>query len=171
MQSRCPWNVALLQCSRVFIESSRGCVQASWPVYPRSRMWQSALHKQFTLPLAISQIISPHTPTLPNSISPRDNDSTGSIRLMKHLVLLFKNPHGLIWPTIVTIQKWFTIYNLLIQDRQYLPVQLLQVGYLSSQLRFHAFEIRLQWTISSITFTTIMIYRRYLAWNSTQRKF
>ena len=118
MKSRFPWNMALLYCSRVFFESSRCCFQASRPVYPRLQMSQRALDERFTLPLAISQIISRHTPTSPNSISPRDDDSTRSIRLMKRVVLVFKDPHGLIWPMIVTMQKWFTIFNLLIRDRQ-----------------------------------------------------
>jgi len=118
MKSRFPWNMALLDCSRVFVESSQCCFQASWPVYPRLRMWQQALDELFTLPLAISQMISRHTPTSPNSISPRDDDSTRSIRLMKRVVLVFKDPHGLIWPMIVTMQKWFMIFNLLIQDLQ-----------------------------------------------------
>ena len=38
------------------------------------------------------------------------------ICLMKRVVLVFNDPHGIIWPMIVTMQKWFTIFNLLIQD-------------------------------------------------------
>jgi len=140
---RFPWNMALLYCCRVFFESSRCCLQASQPVYPLLRMWHQALDEWFTLPLAISHIISQHTPRLPNSISPHDDDSTHSIRLMKHVVLVFKDTYDLIWPMIVTIQKWFTIFNLLIQDRQSLPVQLSWEGYASSRLWLHAFEIRL----------------------------
>jgi len=61
--------MALLYCSRVFFESSRCCFQASRPVYPRLQMSQRALDERFTLPLAISQIISRHTPTSPNSFN------------------------------------------------------------------------------------------------------
>jgi len=118
MKSRFPWNMALLYCSRVFFESSRCCFQVSWPVCPRLRMWQRALDEWFTLPLAIWLIISRQTPTSPNSISPCDDGSTRSIHLMKRVVLVFQDPHGLIWPMIVTMQKWFTIFNLLIQDHQ-----------------------------------------------------
>ena len=118
MKSRFPWNMALLECSRVFFGLPRCCFQASRPVYPRLRMWQSALDERFTLPLEISQIISQHTLTSPNSISPRDDDSIHSIHLMKSVVLVFKDPHGSIWPMIVTMQKWFTIFKLLKWDRQ-----------------------------------------------------
>jgi len=123
MKSRFPWNMALLFCSRVFFESSRCCFQASRPVYQPLRMWQRALDERFTLPFALSQTISWHTPTSPNSISPRDDDSTRSIHLVKHVVFVFKDPHGLIWPTIVTMQKWFTRFNLLIRDHQQLAVR------------------------------------------------
>jgi len=144
MKLRFPWNMALLYCSRVFFESSRCCFQLSRPVYPPLRMSQWALDERFTLSLAISQIISRHTSTLSNSISPHDDDCTCSIRSMKHVLLVFKDPHGWIWRIIVTMQKWFTIFNLLIQDHQYLAIQLSQEGYASLRLWFHAFEIRLQ---------------------------
>jgi hypothetical protein len=88
--------MALLSCSRVFFESSPCCFQASRPVYPRLRMWERALDERFTLPFAISKVISRHTPTSPNLISPRDDDNTHSIRLMKRVVLVFKDPHGVI---------------------------------------------------------------------------
>ena len=144
MKLRFPWNTALLYCSRVLFESSRYWFQASQPVYSLLRMWQWTLDKRFRLPLAMTQIISRHTPTSPNSICPRDDDSTPSIHLMKCVVIAFKDPHGLIWWIIVTMQKWFTIFNLLIQDRQYLVVQPLREGYASLPLWFHTFEIRLQ---------------------------
>jgi len=70
--------------------------QTSRPVYPRLRMSQRTLDERFTLPLALSKSISQRTPTSHNSISPRDDDSTRSIRLMKRVVLVFKDPHGLI---------------------------------------------------------------------------
>jgi len=66
MKSRFPWNMALLDCSKLFFESSWCCFQASQTVYPLLQMWQRALDEQFTLPLAISQIISRYTSTLPN---------------------------------------------------------------------------------------------------------
>ena len=144
MKLRFPWNMALLYYSRVFFELLQCCFQVSQPVYPLLRMWQRALDERFTLPLAISQIISRHTTTLPNLICPHNDDSTCSICLMKHVVLVFKDPHGLIWPMIVTMQKWFTIFTLLIQDHQYLAILALWEGYASSRLWFHAFEIRLQ---------------------------
>jgi len=154
--------MALLYCSSVFFEVSQCCFQASWRVYPLLRMWQRALDQLFPRPLVISQIISWHTPTLPNSICPHNDDSTRSIHSMMRVVLVFKDPHGSIWPMIVAMQNWFTIVNLLIQDHQYFAVQPLWEGCASLQLWFHAFELRLQWTSSSITITTIMIYRRNL---------
>jgi len=81
---------------------------------------------------------------VPNLICLRDSDSTRSIRLMKHVGLVFKDPHGLIWPMIVTMQKWFTIFNLLIKDHSAHEVQVLGEGYASSRLWFHTFVIRLQ---------------------------
>jgi len=152
--------MALLNCSRVFFELRRCWIQLSWQVYPRLGMWQRALEERFTCPLPVSKIISRHTPTWPNCVCPRHDDSTRFIHLMKHVVLLFKDPHGIIGPMIVTMQKWFTIFNLLIQVCQYFAVQLLREGYASSRLWFHTFQISLQYTISSITFTTIMIYRQ-----------
>jgi len=128
MKSKFPWNMALLYCSRVLFQSSRCCFQASQPVYPLLRMWQWRLDERFTLRLATLQIISRQTPTLPYLISPRDDDSTRSIHLKMRVVLAFKDPHGLIWPMIVTRQKWFTIFNLLIQDPLYLAVQLSREG-------------------------------------------
>jgi len=35
---------------------------------------------------------------------------------MKHVVLVFNDPYGFIWPMIVTRRKLFTIFNVLIQD-------------------------------------------------------
>jgi len=90
----------------------------SRPVYPRLQMWQCPLDEPFTLCLARSQINSRHTPMLPNLITPRNDDSTCSIRSMKHVVLVFKDSHGWIWPMIVTMQTWFMIFNFLIQDCQ-----------------------------------------------------
>jgi len=144
MESTFLWNMALCYCSRVLFESSRWCCQTSWLVYPLLWRWPRALDKQFTFPWAISQIIAQHTPTSPNSICPRDDDCTPSIHLLKHVGLVFKDSYGLIWPMIVNMQKWFMIFNLLIQYRQYLAVQLLQQGYASLQSWFHAFQIRLQ---------------------------
>ena len=91
IKSRFPWNMALLYCSGVSFESSRCCLQASRPVYPLLGMWQWALDEWFTLPLAISQIFSWHTPTSHNSIGTRDDDSTRSIRSMKRVVLVFED--------------------------------------------------------------------------------
>jgi len=162
--------MTLLYYPSMFFESSQCCFQVSQPVYPLLRMWQRALDEMFTLHVAISQIISQHTPTSPNSIRPRYNHSTSSIHSMKRVVVVFNDPHGLIWPMIVTMQKWFMILNLLWQDHQYLTFELSREGCASSRLWFHAFDIRLQWTIGSIKFTTIMIYQRNLEINSTQRK-
>jgi hypothetical protein len=118
MKLRFPWNMALLYWSRVCFESSRCCFEWLRPVFPHIWMWQPALDKRLILPLAISQIISPQTPRSLNSISPRDDDSTRTIRSMKCVVLVFEDPHGLIWPMIFTMQTWFKIDNLLIQDRR-----------------------------------------------------
>jgi hypothetical protein len=123
MKSRFPWNIALLYCSRLFFELSQCCFQASRPVYPRLPMWQWALDKWSTLPFAISEIISRHTPTSPNSITPRDVQNARSIRLMKRVVLVSQARHGLIWPVIVTRLKWFMIFNLLIKHHQKLAVR------------------------------------------------
>jgi len=84
---------------------------------PTLQMWQWALDELFTLALAVLQIISPHTSMLPYLICPHNDDSTPSIHLMMRVVLDFKDHHGLIWPMIVIMQKWFTIFDLLIQDR------------------------------------------------------
>jgi len=162
MKSRFPWNMALHCYSRVFFESSQWAFQVSRPVYPLLRMWQQALDEQFTLPLAIIEIIAQDPPTSPNSICPRNDDSNRSIRLINHVVLVFKDLHGLIWPIIVIMQRWFTLLNLLIHDGPYLALPRSWEGYASLRLWFHAFEIRLQSSISSITFTTIMIYRQNL---------
>jgi len=109
--------MALIQCSPVCFESSQCCFQVARPVYPLLRMWQRALDKWFTLPLAITQMIARQTPTSPNSICSHDDDSTRSICSMKSVVRVVKDPHGLIWPMVVTLQKWFTIFNMLIQNR------------------------------------------------------
>ena len=138
------WYMALLDCSRVFFELSQCCLQASRPVYPLLWMSQWALEEWFTLPLAISQIISSHTPISPDLICPCDDDSTRSIHSMKGVVHVVQDPHGSIWPTIVTMQQWFTRLKLLIHDHQFLVVQLSREGYASSRLWFHAFEIWLQ---------------------------
>jgi len=79
-------------------------------------MWQRALNEWFTLLLAISHIISRHTPTLASMICPCDDDSTRSVHLMKRVVLVLNDPPGSIWPMIVTMQKWFTVLNLLIHN-------------------------------------------------------
>jgi len=162
--------MALVYSCRVFSESSQCCFQASRAVYPHLRMWQWVLDEWFRIPLAISQIISCQTPWSPNAICACDDDSTRSIRSMKSVVLVFKHSHGLIWPMIVTKQMWFMIFTLLIQDCQYLGVQLSWEGYKSWRLWFHAFETRLQYMISSTTFATIMICWGKQEWNSTQRK-
>jgi len=122
MKSRIPWKIALLWLSREFFTWSQCSIHVSWPVHPLWRMWQWALDKWFTLPLTISQIISQHTPLSLDSICPRNDDGTHSVRLMKHVVLVFQDPHGSIWPMIVTMQKWFMISNLLIQNRSELDV-------------------------------------------------
>jgi hypothetical protein len=118
MKSRFPWNMTLLYCPRVYFEPLGCSFQASWPRYPRLRMWQRALDERLTLPLAMSQIISRHTPSSLNSTSPRHDDSTRSIRLMNRVVLIFKDPHGLIWPMIVPCRSgsqylicWYAILS------------------------------------------------------------
>ena len=55
-----------------------------------------SIDEWFSLRSPISQIMYEQTPTSPNSISPRDDNSTHFIHLMKLVVLDFKNPHGLI---------------------------------------------------------------------------
>jgi len=96
-------------------------------------MEQQALDERFTLPVVLSQIICWHTPRSANAICPRDDESTHSIRSIKHVIIIITDPHVLISPMIVTMQKWFTIFDLLIQDYQYLAVQPLREGYASSQ--------------------------------------
>jgi len=142
MKSRFHWNMAFLYCSEVFFESSRCSFQSRQPVYQLLRMWQWALDEWFTLPFEITRMVSWHTPTSPNLISLRDDDSSRSISLMKRVVLLLKDPPGLIWQMIVAMQKWFTRFNLFIQDFQYLAVQLSREGYASSQSWFHRLQIR-----------------------------
>jgi len=144
MKSRLPWNMTLLIFSRMFFESLQSCFQAAQPVYPLLRVRQEALDEQFTLSLLISQIISRQTLTSPNSICPRNDDSTRSIRVMKHVVRVMKEPHCWMWPMIVIVQKWFMVISLLIQDGQYLAVERSQEGYASWRLWFHQFDIRLQ---------------------------
>jgi len=144
MKSRFPCNMALLYCSWVCFEWSWCCFHVSRLVNPMLRMWPRALDEQFTLRLAISQIISLHTPTSANSISTHDDNSSRCIHSTMRSVFVFKDPHGLVWPMIVTMQKWFTIFNVLIQDRQYLAVQLSREGYASLRLWFLPFVIRLQ---------------------------
>jgi len=117
MKSRFPRNMALHWHSRVLFELLRCWCQASWPVYPLLRMCQRALEDKFTLPVAISQSITRRTPTLPSSIYSCDDESACSIHLIEHVVLAIKKPHGLIWPMIGTMQKWFNIVNLFIQGR------------------------------------------------------
>jgi len=99
----------------VLFELSRCCFQVSRSFNPLLRMWQRALDEQFTLPAAISQIISQCTPTSPNSICDRYTNCTGSVRLMKCVLLVFKDPYRLIGTMIVTLQKWLMTFNLLIQ--------------------------------------------------------
>jgi len=144
MKSRFPWSIPLLYFSRVFFGLSRCCFPESRPVYWHLRFCQWALDERFTLALAISQFISRHGPTLPKSIFPRDGGSTHSIPWTKHVLLVFKDPHGLIWQMIFTMQKWFVIFNFWIHDRQSLAVLPLGEGNASSRLWFHAFCIRLQ---------------------------
>jgi len=103
--------MGLLDCSRVFFESSLWCFQVSWAVYPLLQMCQQVLDERLMLPLPISPIISQHTPTSSNSICPCDDDSTRSIHSMKCVVLVFTDPHGLIWPMTANMQKWFTIFK------------------------------------------------------------
>jgi len=118
MKSRFAWNMALHYCSTVFFESSWCCFQVSWLVYTLLRIWQQALDEQFTLRLEMNQSISRHTPISPNSMSPHDYDSTHSIQSIMRVLIVSKDPHGSIWPIIVTTQKWFMIFNLLIDDRE-----------------------------------------------------
>jgi len=117
IKSRIPRNVALLQPSRVFVGLLQWYYQVSPIGYPLLRLRQWALEQWFTFPLGLSTILSLHTTTSPNLICPGYDDSTRSVRLMKYVVVVFKDPHGWIWPMIVTMQKWLRICNLLIQDR------------------------------------------------------
>jgi len=116
MKLRFPWNMALLNLSRLFFELSRCCVQVSQPMYPLLGMWQWPLDERITLALTISQVISWETLASPNSMCLGNDDSTPSVTSMKRLVYIFKDPHCLIWPMILTMQKWFMILNLLILD-------------------------------------------------------
>jgi len=79
-------------------------------------MWQWSLDEWFKIPFASSQSIPQHTPKSHNSICPHDADSAHFACSMKRVVLVFQDPHGLIWAMIFTMQKWFTISNLLIQN-------------------------------------------------------
>jgi hypothetical protein len=139
-----PWNMALCCCSRVEFELSQCWFQGTRPVHPLLRIWQQALEERFTIPLAVSQIISWHTPAAPNLIYPCDHDTTCSIHLMTCEVLECTDPYGLIWPMILTMQMLFMTFNWLIQNSPYQPIQPAHKGYTSSRLWCHAFEIRLQ---------------------------
>jgi len=114
-ESRFHCILALLWRPEVILEESRCSVPISQPLYPLSRMWQLALDELRTPPLAISHIISPHTLKSPNSICPHGDVSSCYVHSMKSVVLVVKYPHGSIQPMIVTMQKWITIFNLLIQ--------------------------------------------------------
>jgi len=39
------------------------------------------------------------------------------MHILWHVVLLFNDPHGLVWWMILTMQEWFAIVDLFIQDR------------------------------------------------------
>jgi len=56
------------------------------------------------------------TGTLSNLVCLCNDNSTRSVRSIKYIVLAFKNSHGLIWPIILTIQKWYSTFHLLQQD-------------------------------------------------------
>ena len=99
----------------MFFELLRCCFRASWLLYQPLQMWHRAIDEQFTVPLAISRIVSQHTPISADLISPHNDDCTRSVCKMKFVVLVFKDPHCFSWPMIVSMQKWFTIFNLLIQ--------------------------------------------------------
>jgi len=58
----------------------------------------------------------------PTSMYPHTDHSTHSILLIKRVVLVFKDPHRVILPMKVTMQKWVTIFNMLIQDCQFIAV-------------------------------------------------
>jgi hypothetical protein len=115
--------MAFLYCARVFIGLSLCCYETSRPKYKRLLLWQRVLDEMFTLHLDISQIISPHTATSPNLVSPCADASSRSIRLMKRLVPVFQDPHDFIWAMIITMQKWFITIILVIQDLQQLVVR------------------------------------------------
>jgi len=144
MKSMFPWNISLVNCSRVFFELLWCFLEASHPVYWMLRTWQWALDEWFPISLVKSQMISAHTPTLAYLIWACGVVSTLSICSMKHVVLVCRDRHGLIWPMIGTMQKWFTIFDSLEIEGMYVGVQLARKGYVSSRLRFHTFETRPQ---------------------------
>jgi len=88
MKLRFPSNTALLDWSAVFLELPWYRFQGSRPEYPPLDMWQSALDEKFTLTLAILQSPSQHSTRPPNSICPRDDDSTSSIYVRKYAVIV-----------------------------------------------------------------------------------
>jgi len=156
MKSRFPWNIAILYCSRVFFELSRCCFQVSQSVYPLLRMWQRALDIPFTLSLVISQFISRHTPTLPNTLCPHLDDSTRSVRLMMRVVHLLKAPPGLIWPMIVTMQKWFTIFDVWIQVCHYL--QFNRRGRVMHHCDYDVTQLRSDFSKPSVPFHLLLLW-------------
>jgi len=95
MKLRFPWNMALLECSWVFIELSQSCVEASPPVFPPLQMWQWALDQQLMLPLPIPEFISRHTLRSPWLIWLCSVHGTRSICILKHVVHIFEGPSWL----------------------------------------------------------------------------
>ena len=102
----CLMNIHGLNCGN--------CLAQTWTKASSSRFpWNGYIwNSPKTEPL-----LTLHTPTSPKLIVPKYNDSTHSVRSMKHVVFLFNDSHSLIWQMIVTIQKWFRIINLSILDR------------------------------------------------------
>jgi len=113
VKSRFPRSISLLYCSRLFFELLRYWFEASWPGHQLLPMWEWSLDEQFTILLPISQFISLHTCCSPNLIPFCIDNSTDSIHFIKPVVYVFKDPHGLIWPMILTMQMWFMMFFLL----------------------------------------------------------
>jgi len=108
--------MALPGHSSVFFELSWWCFEWSQPVYPLLRLWHRALDEWFIHPLAISWIISWHTPTSPHVIHPCDDDITHPVCLMKHVVHVFKDSSRLNLTNDSYNAEVIQIFNLLIHD-------------------------------------------------------
>jgi len=165
MKLRFPWNMALLWCSWVFFELSLCFFPLSWPVYPLVLMWLRALDEWFTIHLAISQIISSHTPTLPNSIDPRDDDSTHSVRVVKPVVCEFDDSS---WLNLTNDSYHAEVVHdiTIVDERWFSSVQFNSHGRVRRHRHYDFTHFRSDFSKPSIPLNVLLL--RYI--NETQNK-